>query len=296
MLSNQFKALNGTPEYYRDEYNSFTVTNYWCIFAYLLDALPISSICEIGSDRGDMSTQLIREMKSRSYDLHIVDPVAKEGLDEFAGQNIHIHRETSLSFLEREGRCDLYLIDGDHNYWTVSREIQSILNRRGADTPLILMMHDTSWPCARRDSYYAVGNSVEMKPHRFNSGLHLRDEALNNGRSFPCGDVFAWGEEYGGIRNGVLTAVEDSELIDRDKWWSVSIPSFYGLSIFVEVKPLTPTQVDKLQILHDAIELLKPLLAIHEANRLRLLQGLTETQGHRDKLLGKISRLTGGNE
>jgi hypothetical protein len=44
------------------------------------------------------------------------------------------------------------VIDGDHNYYTVLRELRladSVARRDGR--PLLAFMHDVGWPCARRD-------------------------------------------------------------------------------------------------------------------------------------------------
>ena len=46
------------------------------------------------------------------------------------------------------------IIDGDHNYYTVSEELRLIAERaRTAPLPLLLF-HDVCWPHARRDDYF----------------------------------------------------------------------------------------------------------------------------------------------
>ncbi|UWU23536.1 class I SAM-dependent methyltransferase (plasmid) [Rhizobium sp. CB3060] len=292
MISDAAKDILGVPCYHQDQYNVFSMINYWCIFEKLIDILQIKSICEIGSDRGDTSLRLISGSEAGNFSVHIVDPTAKAELDELASENIHIHRETSLQFLAKRLPCDLYLVDGDHNYWTLSREIASILDRETADLPLAIAFHDTSWPCARRDSFYALGDVPSKRPLRFNSGISLNNEELNNGTSFPCGDVFAWAEEHGGAENGVLTAIEDSMLSGEQSWLQLSMPSFYGLSIFVNKAKQQAKQLESIEKIKEAIDFLKPLLSLHEANRLRLLQGLHETQKHRDSLIKSITAAT----
>ena len=50
----------------------------------------------------------------------------------------------------------MVIIDGDHNYFTVSEELRLIAERAaGAALPLLLF-HDVGWPHARRDDYYAA--------------------------------------------------------------------------------------------------------------------------------------------
>ena len=46
------------------------------------------------------------------------------------------------------------MIDGDHNYFTVSEELRLIGERApGAELPLLLF-HDVCWPHGRRDDYF----------------------------------------------------------------------------------------------------------------------------------------------
>ena len=49
--------------------------------------------------------------------------------------------------------ADAYIIDGDHNYYTVSEELRLIDAPRRSRLPLLLC-HDVCWPHARRDAYY----------------------------------------------------------------------------------------------------------------------------------------------
>ena len=56
------------------------------------------------------------------------------------------------------------IIDGDHNYWTVSEELRLIGERAaGADLPLLLF-HDVCWPHARRDDYFDAEQIPEPIP------------------------------------------------------------------------------------------------------------------------------------
>ena len=278
MISAEVAQLLGLPDYHVDTYNSFSVINYWCLIEVVNEVANIGSICEIGSDLGTTSKHLMKYAMDHGLPCYIVDPKVPESLDQFANELISICRTSSVEFLRDAPRCDLYIVDGDHNYWTVSRELAAIAGHAGGERPLVVVMHDTSWPCARRDSYYAAGRVPEPRAHRFDSGLNLQDQTLNDGQSYPGGDVFAWGEEYGVPEGGVLTAIEGSPLSDENRWWRLAIPSFYGVMILVEKAQLGPTGLKRLEQLMSATRILAPLLAIQEANRLRLLQGLMETQ------------------
>jgi hypothetical protein len=60
-------------------------------------------------------------------------------------------RVTSFEALDSMASPDAVIIDGDHNYYTVTGELQRI-HRRGPDaaSPLV-MLHDVGWPLVRRD-------------------------------------------------------------------------------------------------------------------------------------------------
>ena len=68
---------------------------------------------------------------------------------------LELVRATSLEALPRIPLPDAVIIDGDHNYYTVSEELRLIGERApGAELPLLLF-HDVCWPHGRRDDYFA---------------------------------------------------------------------------------------------------------------------------------------------
>ncbi|MBL7373602.1 class I SAM-dependent methyltransferase, partial [Escherichia coli] len=75
--------------------------------------------------------------------------------------------------------------------------------------PLLALMHDVSWPCARRDCYYAPDRIPEehRHPHSFDGGVSLGQPDCLPNRGFRGAGSFAWALHEGGPRNGVLTAV-----------------------------------------------------------------------------------------
>ncbi len=121
------------------------------------------------------------------------------------------------------------IIDGDHNYFTVSEELRLVAERAAVTgrMPLILL-HDIGWPLARRDSYHAPERIpaehrqplaepallVPGEPGAGERGLYYRSAAAHEG----------------GPRNGVLTAVEDF-LADRDELRLAIMPPFFGLGV-----------------------------------------------------------------
>jgi hypothetical protein len=104
--------------------------------------------------------------------------------------------------------ADAYVIDGDHNHWTVVRELEAAYADGRA--PLAIL-HDVGWPCARRDQYYApraIPDDARL-PHSFERGRDPDSGELVDVGGFVGEFEFAVAEQEGGKRNGVLTAVED---------------------------------------------------------------------------------------
>ena len=87
-----------------------------------------------------------------------IDPSPQPGL---VAAGPRARARSSWSARRASTRCprstlaDVVVIDGDHNYYTVSEELRLIGERApGADLPLLLF-HDVCWPHARRDDYFA---------------------------------------------------------------------------------------------------------------------------------------------
>jgi hypothetical protein len=121
------------------------------------------------------------------------------------------------------------IIDGDHNYYTVSEELRLIAERAaGANLPLLLF-HDVAWPHARRDDYFDPGLIPEDSRHPIagtGGGIFPDDPGLRpDGVPYPKSAA-----HEGGPRNGVLTAVEDF-VAEREDLRLVVVPAFFGLGV-----------------------------------------------------------------
>ena len=106
-----------------------------------------------------------------------IDPAPKPALVELAAERqvLELIRRTSLEALPEIDLPDVVVIDGDHNYWTVTEELRLIAARAsGPDLPLILL-HDVGWPHGRRDDYFAVEQIPEehRQPVAGEAGGHL---------------------------------------------------------------------------------------------------------------------------
>jgi hypothetical protein len=135
---------------------------------------------------------------------------------------------TSADALRDMDLPDAVIIDGDHNYHTVTEELGWIGERaQGADFPL-LMLHDVGWPHARRDAYYAPDRIPEEYQEAIEEGVGVfpGEPGVTLG-----GLPYKWAaREEGGPRNGVLTALEDF-LADRGSLRLAIVPIFFGLGV-----------------------------------------------------------------
>src|SRR3954469_12850462 len=122
-----------------------------------LEAAGVRSVVEVGAFAGDLTRVLVAWAAEHGARVGAVDPDPQPGLVELAAAHpqLELMRETSLDALPRIPLPDAVVIDGDHNWYTVSEELRLISERApGAELPLLLF-HDVCWPHARRDDYFA---------------------------------------------------------------------------------------------------------------------------------------------
>jgi|tagenome__1003787_1003787.scaffolds.fasta_scaffold20979144_4 hypothetical protein len=232
-----------------------------------LDVAGARSVVEIGAFAGDLTRVLVDWASGTGARVGAIDPAPQPGLEALAGEHpeLELIRETSLDALPRIPLPDAVVIDGDHNYWTVSEELRLIAERAGdAELPLLLF-HDVSWPHARRDDYFDASQIPEG---------HRRPQIGDAGGIFP-GDpgVRATGLPYarsateeGGAGNGVLTAVED--FVDRHEHLRlVVVPSFFGFGVVWDTRATWSEELSDLLAPWDR----NPLLERLEANRVHHL-------------------------
>jgi hypothetical protein len=192
-----------------------------------LDAVSARSVVEVGAYAGDL-TELLLEWAAR-VDARVVaiDPAPQEelvALDQ-ARDDLELIRGTSHEALQQLELPDAIVIDGDHNYYTVSEELRLIGERAdGAELPLLLF-HDVCWPHARRDSYYTPERIPdEHRQPMVEGGGLFPDESGTRPGALP----YKWtAAQEGGPRNGVLTAIEDY-VSERPGLRLAVVPAFFG--------------------------------------------------------------------
>lgn len=238
-----------------------------------LHAAGARTIAEVGAEFGGMSQQLAAYAQATDGSLISIDPAPKPEFLAWAGscRSIRHMPMTSIEAMPMLQDVDAWVIDGDHNYYTVFNELRiadTLAHRDGK--PLLAVLHDVSWPCARRDFYYAPEQiPAEWRhPYSFDAGVTLGDPGVRSGRGFRGAGQFAVALHEGGPRNGVLTAVEDfiaeGHSDARPLAWA-HVPAVFGLGVLFDAS--ASWAADIAQIVHPYHD--NPLIASLELNRLR---------------------------
>jgi SAM-dependent methyltransferase len=193
-----------------------------------LDAVGARSVVEVGAFAGDLTRVLVDWAARTGARVAAIDPEPQDGLVQLERERTELDliRETSLDALPRIPLPEAFVIDGDHNYYTVSQELKRIGQRaEGARLPLLLF-HDVCWPHGRRDDYFAA----QQIPEEYRQPV-----AGGQGGIFPGQPGLVPGglpyprsaAREGGPRNGVLTAVEDF-VAEGDELRLAVVPVFFG--------------------------------------------------------------------
>ena len=200
-----------------------------------LEAVQARSVTEVGAFMGELTRLLLCWADGVDATVTAIDTAPHPDLEALAPAhaNLRLLREASLEALERIELADVVILDGDHNYYTVSRELGLIAERAadaGRRLPLLLL-HDVGWPHGRRDDYYVPERiPVEHRRPLAQAGLHP-DEAGTVSGGIPCDNPAA---REGGPRNGVLTAAEDFVAAHQRLALAI-VPAFYGLGVIWDV-------------------------------------------------------------
>ncbi len=215
---------------------------FWPLIEPILTALGPRRVCEIGVASGALTGRLLAWMDGRDCAYIGIDPAPERSVTErFAAMSDtaghRFLRQPSLVALPGLGRCDVYFIDGDHNYFTVRNELEGIAEAaRNNDTQSpapVIFMHDVGWPWGRRDMYYLPTTVPPdaRQPWSETLGVTLdREELIEGGLREP--GRYAVALRSGGPRNGVLTAVEDFLRSDDGAGWqSIVLPVAYGFAV-----------------------------------------------------------------
>ncbi len=200
-----------------------------------LDVAAARSVIEVGAYAGDLTRLLLLWAEATGARVVAIDPAPQPELEQLARDRpeLTLDRQTSLEAFDEIELADAIVLDGDHNYYTVTEELRRVSRRSEATRehlPLLLL-HDVCWPHARRDDYYDLDAipADYVQPLAPGGGLYPGVPGVR-----PGGLPYRWPAAHeGGAHNGVLTAVEDF-MADRDGLQLAIVPAFYGLGVLWE--------------------------------------------------------------
>jgi hypothetical protein len=195
----------------------------------VLDASQVRSIGEVGAYAGDLTRLLLDWAGETGARVIAIDPSPQPELEQLEGERpeLDLVRRTSIDAFQTMEIPEAMILDGDHNYYTVSEELRLLAERAGDELPLLLL-HDVGWPHGRRDDYFDPEQIPEEHRHPLapEQGLYPGVEGTREG-----GLPYHWpAAREGGPRNGVLTAIEDF-VGGRDDLRLAVVPTFFGLGV-----------------------------------------------------------------
>jgi hypothetical protein len=127
------------------------MTEFSGIILPCLAAAGSREIVEIGAEFGGMSQLLADYAAAAGGRLTSIDPAPKDSFVEWARSAAVRHvPELSLAAIPEQRGVDAWVVDGDHNWYTVYHETHAIAERAREDgKPLLVFYHDVGWPWAR---------------------------------------------------------------------------------------------------------------------------------------------------
>jgi hypothetical protein len=208
----------------------YSLANFAEIWGPCFDAAGVGSVVEVGAERGRLTQSLLEWAAPSGARVTAIEPKPVGDLLELVEEHpeLELVEEISLDALKHLPLPDAVVLDGDHNYYTLSEELKLIAERAGDDPLPILLFHDVCWPLARRDQYHAPELIPEEHRHPYGEDVKIvpGDPGVVE-RGLP----FEWAAlEEGGPRNGVMTAIEDF-MEQRGGVRLAVIPIFFGCGL-----------------------------------------------------------------
>ncbi|MDD5055489.1 MAG: glycosyltransferase [Candidatus Peribacteraceae bacterium] len=203
----------------------------------LLDLLTVRSVVLVGSGGGRHAELMAGYCNARAIGLTVIEPFRQFDVQAMLrryGALLRFPAGSGWEVLPSLPPPDVACIDGDHNHFTVHRELNLLRERTERhDMPFpVTLIHDTGWPHGRRDRYRSPGAIPAESRHVYaEGGMIPTSPTLIPGGGL---DAFSYHAVHeGGLKNGVLTAVEDfldHAGTDLLRW---SVEGFHGLTIIL---------------------------------------------------------------
>ncbi len=260
-----------------------SMSELWPFILPLLERSHSRVITEVGGEAGGTTRLLLDHAGRNGGWVYTIDVAPQAELKQLFGPGVpgSLIEQSSLDALLELPLADAYLIDGDHNYFTVLHELMIIFARhRVAGAHPLVFLHDVGWPCGRRDSYYRPESiPVEWRqPYRFDGGARLDEVLLVEGGFRGCG-VWAFAVQEGGPRNGVRTAIDDFISAANEPLLFQVIPAVFGMGVLYSANaPWAGAVTDFLAPYHN-----HPVLAALERNRLENYLRVLEVQDESER-------------
>ena len=254
-----------------------SLTEFRDLIRSCFETAGVRDVLEIGSESGAFTRELLEFVSDRDGALWCIEPAPTLELEQLDSgeQRFRLVKGRSPEALVGVEACDAYVVDGDHNYWTVSRELEHIHERaRAAGRYALVLLHDVSWPCGRRDFYYdpeALPAGVTHALTWTGGAVPGQEQAVEGG--YRGNGAFAIAIREGGPRNGVLTAVEDF-LAEHEELRLVQVPAVFGLGVVYSAQAPYAGELGELLAPLDRAPLLERL----ERNRMDLYLRVLELQ------------------
>lgn len=232
---NHFKLQDGAEMSKLKYYNNPPLIEYESLILPIVKKVQPRHIVETGVFTGGLSEKLLQIVESVQGTLTCIDLYSWH--DEFkklvaSSEHIKWIPDLTEKILPTIDAADLYIFDGDHNYYTVLTELKISweLNQK-AGKPYVAIVRGTGWPFAQRDAYRNPDIIPEqyLKPHSWTDGIVPDHPGLV--KDGFCIDSMAFACEEGGDHNGVLTAVWKFLEDKKGQMKHVKIPGFFGISI-----------------------------------------------------------------
>src|SRR3954453_1087816 len=225
-------AMKVTSYYHRTNPDEagYSLGNFVEIWGACFDAAGVRSVIEVGAERGRLTQELLEWAAPSGASVTAIEPAPISDLLELVGEHprLHVVEETSLDALAHLPLADAIVLDGDHNYYTLSNELRLIAERAPEGRMPLLVFHDVCWPLARRDQYAAPDRIPAESRQPYDEDIRL---VPGNKGTADRGLPFEWGAlEEGRPRNGVMTAIEDF-MAEHDGLRLAVIPIFFGCGL-----------------------------------------------------------------
>jgi hypothetical protein len=245
--------------------NLVSMANFLPLVGELVRALKPQVVAEIGAYRGITTQALLKMAEELDYQLHVVDPALPRESDD---PRLTRFKMLSSEYLAESRGATVLFLDGDHNYFTVKTELD-LIHASSEDQPLLVLLHDVSWPWGRRDMYYLPETIPQDSKKESVQYSHLSvTSASLTGKGIPMN--FHVATDEGGEENGVLGGIE-AFIAEHDGYEYVQLPSLFGLGVLWTPGRMSEAQRSVFSATRDRLNWLAPYAATLELNRLMLL-------------------------